>query len=309
MRSHDSSVADSSRKSTRSVTESVYEVIVENGREYANDSYFMPNDEAEQARLNIINQVHLRALKNALLQAPIDNDITRVLDVGCGPGDWAIAMAEQYPEAEIVAMDIGVWQQGDVPGNVSFQVDDAENEWTFTDPFDLIHLRHLAGAFTSWRGVYVQAYQHLVPGGYLEVADFDYGEIANLLGTDYLHIWASALRSAVEMSKYPRDLSHLEPALLASIGYTEITTRILNLPIGPWPGEKATAGKMLLVALLEGLEAHSLRLLTKYKSWTAEEVRDLCEKAKAELSVWKTGTFFPVRIVVARKTFDISESA
>lgn len=264
----------------------------------------MPNDEAEQARLNIINQVHLRALKNALLKAPISNDINRVLDVGSGPGDWAIAMAEQYPDAEIIAMDIGVWQVGDAPENVSFQIDDAEQEWTFTEPFDLIHFRYLAGAFVSWKAVYEQAYQHLVPGGYIEVADFDYGEIAGLVNTDYLQIWASALRSAAEMSRYPRSLAHLEPALLASIGFTQITTRVLNLPLGTWRGDHATAGKMLLVALLEGLEAHGLRLLTKYKKWRAEEVRDLCEKAKAELATWTTGTFFPVHIVVARKPLD-----
>lgn len=37
-----------------------------------------------------------------------------------------------------------------VPPNVTFYVDDLEEEWTFTEPFDLIYGRMLTGALTDW---------------------------------------------------------------------------------------------------------------------------------------------------------------
>lgn len=294
--------------STQSLTESYYEVVDENGREYCNDTYFMPNDEAEQARLSIINQIYLRTLKGGLYKAPLGNDISRVLDVGSGTGEWAIAMGEQFPDAQIIAMDLGIFPTSEAPDNVSFEIDNAEEKWTFTEPFNFIHFRHLAGSFTSWKSVYQQAFQHLLPGGYLEVLDFDYTEVAGLVNADYLHIYASAIRSAAELSRYPRSLAHLEPAFLASMGFVEVTTHLLNVPIGTWRDDRATLGKMCLVALLEGLEAHSLRLLTKCKNWTAEEVRDLCDKVKEELATLKRGSFFPVHVVVAQKPLDASDA-
>jgi len=301
------SIGGKTTRSTKSLTESLYEIIEENGREYCNETYFMPNDEGEQARLSIVNQIYLRAMKSHLYRAPISKEISRVLDVGAGTCDWAIAMGLQFPKCQVIAMDIGVFDPEYLPQNVSFEIDDAEEEWTFTEPFDFVHMRNLAGAFSSWKAVYSQAFRHLAPGGYIEIKDFDYTEVAGLVNSDYLHIYALAIQSAAELSTHPRTLAHLEPATLTSVGFTDVTTYVLNVPVGTWRGDRGTLGKMCLVALLEGLEAHSLRLLTKYKGWTAEEVRDLCDKVKAELSSWKTGSFFPVHIVVARKPTDASD--
>src|SRR5947207_5106490 len=78
--------------STKSIYGSEIEYPVENNRRYASsgpDAYFMPNDEAEQTRLNIIHQVYLMLLNGELTTAPIESP-RRILDIGCGTGDWAI---------------------------------------------------------------------------------------------------------------------------------------------------------------------------------------------------------------------------
>lgn len=48
-----------------------------------------------------------------------------------------------------------------VPPNCIFEVDDIQKEWTWKEPFDLIHLRQLLGSFTpeGWKGLYQQCFE------------------------------------------------------------------------------------------------------------------------------------------------------
>ncbi|KAJ5443553.1 uncharacterized protein N7458_007425 [Penicillium daleae] len=64
------SLDESSIKSTRSYSSKSLQHIHENGRRYAEETYFMPNDEAELTRLNIVHQIYLILLDNTLTTAP-----------------------------------------------------------------------------------------------------------------------------------------------------------------------------------------------------------------------------------------------
>lgn len=52
----------------------------------------------------------------------------RVLDMGTGTGIWAIDVADEFPNAEVVANDLSPIQPQNVPVNVRFEVDDIESE-------------------------------------------------------------------------------------------------------------------------------------------------------------------------------------
>ncbi|KAF5636839.1 hypothetical protein F52700_4968 [Fusarium sp. NRRL 52700] len=53
-------------------------------------------------------------------------------------------MADEYPSAEVVGTDISAVQPSLVPPNCSFQIDDAQLDWTFKPgEFDFIHIRYL----------------------------------------------------------------------------------------------------------------------------------------------------------------------
>ncbi len=55
-----------------------------------------------------------------------------------------VAVADQYPSAEVIGIDLSPIQSTWVPPNVRFLVDDFEDEWMNGDDFDLVHLRSIA---------------------------------------------------------------------------------------------------------------------------------------------------------------------
>ncbi|KAK7531335.1 S-adenosyl-L-methionine-dependent methyltransferase [Phyllosticta citribraziliensis] len=130
-RSRESSGSSSSLHSTRSLHSADLTHVVENGRTYPNPVYYMPCDSLEQTRIDILNQIFLVALDGALTTAPLSPAVQRILDVGTGPGEWAIQMADHYPDAEIVAVDLAVWDlpsqpAGDDKENITWEIDDLE---------------------------------------------------------------------------------------------------------------------------------------------------------------------------------------
>lgn len=50
----------------------------------------MPNDEKEQDRMDILSYLFILALDGKLFLAPIGDHPQRILDLGCGTGQWAI---------------------------------------------------------------------------------------------------------------------------------------------------------------------------------------------------------------------------
>lgn len=304
----------------------------------------MPNDETELTRLNILHQIYLIILDGKLTTAPFNpKSSPRILDVGTGPGDWAIEMSAEFPNAEIIASDIGVFDSGlghlSLP-NVDFQLADAQSEWTFHRPFDLVHMRGLSGAFKDWSRIYQQAFTHLKPGGYIEVADADPaadtitfadGEDEDDDGSDdesehgneegkkntrstssaapsSLRSYAAALRAAAKEAGYPRDLEHLRTAALSAAGFVDVRVLERSIPIGLWPDDihEKTLGKMTLIALLEGLEAYAVRPLTASGKWSIDEARALCEMVQDEVMMAQ-GLRVTVKVVTGRKPVSFAQ--
>ncbi|KAK8199425.1 hypothetical protein IWZ00DRAFT_14498 [Phyllosticta capitalensis] len=183
--------------------------------------------------------------------------------------------------------------------------------WDFSEPFDFIHIRNMKGAFRDWSAVFREAYSNLVPGGVLEVCDLlmqfapSSSSSASSSATttpkkprssataaaadsssSALQTLVTATIEAAERAGRSMSLAHIRsPAQLAAAGFVDIHTRVVDLPMGPWPNDekRALMGKMWLVACAEGIEALCLRLLTREAGWSAERVREMVAVARAEL--------------------------
>lgn len=128
----------------------------------------------EMARLNqqakLLNE-HLSLLPVSVSLPPD----ARVLDIGCGPGQWVLDFAQQYPQNPITGIDMSkimiayaqACAQERHLTTTDFQWMDARNLTFPAHSFDFIHGRLLVGFMTrsTWPILLQRCFQMLRPGG------------------------------------------------------------------------------------------------------------------------------------------------
>lgn len=57
-----------------------------------NLAYNFPNDEREQDRYDLMHEVFVAGMGDKLFFAPVNGEMSRVLDIGTGTGIWAIQL-------------------------------------------------------------------------------------------------------------------------------------------------------------------------------------------------------------------------
>lgn len=151
----------------------------------AENSYFLDAENAaEMARL--IKQGRLMTASTGLLpEALTGNGLSRcVLDIACGPGEWALSVAERYPDWEVWGIDISslmidyanycATDAGRT--NARFQVMDARKQLLFQDnTFDLVHARFI-GSFLiaeTWSSMLSEAARVSKGGGIFVLTEAD----------------------------------------------------------------------------------------------------------------------------------------
>ncbi|KAF9520151.1 hypothetical protein BS47DRAFT_846792 [Hydnum rufescens UP504] len=173
-----------------------------------NPLYTLPADEIEWGRLDKQHRVHLLAL-GGLYQAPetvtqilipefgVDK---RILDCGAGGGNWAIAMAEEFPHVEVpdlipllhsskidwivplkvIGVDLAPRTGRPPPPNCRFEFDDVTLGLPhYHGQFDVVHAQSSANGIRDFPQFIHEMVQCLKPGGILLIVEGDlqlYGE-------------------------------------------------------------------------------------------------------------------------------------
>ena len=110
--------------------------------------------------------------------------ISRILDIGCGPGGWAQEVVFAYPNKEVIGFDISqsmveyAQAQARVQGlqAVSFYVMDALEPLDFPDEhFDLVNARLISGFMVpaAWPALMQECLRVLRPGGTLRLTEVE----------------------------------------------------------------------------------------------------------------------------------------
>ena len=249
------------------------------------------------------------SLQHSLITYPYSDQFPAADVVGIDLTEWDLSTIETTPDDSHVIWELDnldVWGRDSDITNLTSHHDSSskpqlplshpetslesllsppEPGWHFSTPFSLIHLRNMQGAFSSWSSVYAEIYQNLAPNGYIEVADYDLSQIPDA-AMPKLRALHAATVSASFTSGRPLGIHYMHPSYLEEAGFVDIQTTHVNVPVGQWVDDEAqrSVGKMMLVLVLETMEAGSLRLCTKWGGWTVEEVRERVAEARREVT-------------------------
>ena len=69
-------------------------------------------------------------------------------------------MADAFPSAEVVGVDLSPIQPDWCPPNLRFHVDNIEDEWVYGSGYDYVHLRHMAFVLKDPAAMIASAYKY-----------------------------------------------------------------------------------------------------------------------------------------------------
>lgn len=157
--------------------------------------------------------------------------------------------ASVFPDAEITGTDLSPVQPTEVPENVHFLVDDAdEDEWLWQENyFDLIHTANMSGSFTSFKDVLRKSLNHLKPGGYMECHEFDPKpkcdddtmppENPDGFSEYAMHDWLDLNIRSGQVTDPPRQfrIAHRLARWMRDVGFVDVKEHIEKVPLNDWP--------------------------------------------------------------------------
>lgn len=139
--------------------------------------YVLPNDSSQEvSRLDAQHEGFKLTFGGKHFLSPIANP-QAILDVGAGTSVWPIAVANQFPNAQVTGIDLGQPQPPSYPSNYTFHIHNFEDDWSPllpTNTFDLIHSRLIFIALKNHKRYISQSLTHLKPGGWLEIQDLNF---------------------------------------------------------------------------------------------------------------------------------------
>ncbi|TRX98584.1 hypothetical protein FHL15_000658 [Xylaria flabelliformis] len=185
-------------------------------------------ERTEETRLpDYQHKLHTAVLNGKLYISPIGDRLRNVFDVGTGTGIWAIEVGLEHPAATITGINLSPIQPSYAPPNVNFEICDAEDEWSFRQPFDLIHMRTMVTYFKNPRAVLAEAYRSLAPGGFIELRDpiLPFQFLTPPPDDCALKLWCDKLMEAARLAGPNWDVATRYAQMLGELGFVNVAER------------------------------------------------------------------------------------
>ncbi|KAK1252448.1 hypothetical protein MKX08_003635 [Trichoderma sp. CBMAI-0020] len=257
-----------------------------------------------------------------------------ILECGFGAGDWSVDVAEQYPDAElcrfsieaatslavrtsegyakpqaivdnlmewmtcVVAMLMKLQVIGldisphmipeELPDNLDLQVDDLNAD------------QLMAGGIRAsrWQSYMKDIYRVLQPGGWCQMVEMYLNAQSDngTLSPDHaLSRWSSGYLDAMHPQKDPRAALRLKD-WMTSAGFVDIESRLLTLPMCPWPSDPRDHEIGTLNAGIVSQLLYSLGLypFTKMRDMPLEDFQLMVAQARNESTNPSYRAYFPL---------------
>lgn len=229
--------------------------------DFSKHQYILPADAPEHRRLDLQQELLTRirdglflykdGVYRALTPKPGDPKPV-VLDLGCGSGFWAIEMAKQFPDVDVIGIDLVVpTPTSPIPTNCRFEQHELNNGLAhYRNSANVIHASCIAQGITDNRQFLDEVWKALRPGGvYLVVAgdmqmlnenkkpwivvegretdsDFSYHVLCMTKVWDAMKFKGPGILAYPQIASW---LNEMGPEL-----WEEIGSHDTYVPIGPW---------------------------------------------------------------------------
>lgn len=230
--------------------------------------YVMPRDGEETNRLDFQHYL-LRQVIQRNYAAPI-TDPRQILDVGTGTGRWAREMAQEFPRASVIGVDVNPPPADQAaassmstdlrPPNYSFSAGNILEHLSFPDgAFDFVHMRLLVSAIPHerWSGVISELARVTSLGGWVESVETAWMEQGGpALNT--IQTWGQPVmaRRNIDMADGAR-----VGEMLTYAGLGNVVAHRLNLRCGEWGGR---IGRMVAHDYLSGAKGFGGLLVAQH---------------------------------------------
>ena len=213
----------------------------------------------------------------------------------------------------MIGTDLSPMQPSWVSPNVKFEIDNAEEDWTWPDnTFDFIHVRTLVGSIKDWDRFYAQAYRVLKPGGYLEHHENSVDwkcRKGSITPDSALGQWGRVFWKAGEMAG--RSFRILEDNLqqngMGKAGFKDLTVKEWEVPFifSAWPEEKdkhvRTIGAFTRGTLDSDVMGWVVYMWKSVLGWSDEQVKAYWAHCHAQLKNPASRPWQAHRVVFGRK--------
>ncbi|KAL2811848.1 hypothetical protein BJX63DRAFT_265329 [Aspergillus granulosus] len=280
---------------------------MENSRRYRGhkNEFPWPNDDEALKSYSWLNTTWtylLEAEGQNLISAPVVlHKGTKVLDCGARGTTWMYDVEEKYPGTRIAVIDPGcawLW-----PAFVTVH-HELEGKWPFTarQSFHYIRGFALGGMIADYDGLYQNAYNHLLPGGWFEVRDHDLQFFVDTESDDEekedigvedkeqqlvsLRRWERLTAEAADKFGKPINMGAKHKEMMKQAGFTDVQEKVFKIPFGDWKGGKPWeyVRDSYILHMRHGLEGYTLRLFTKTLGWSLENTRAFIREVQAEIT-------------------------
>ena len=273
------------------------------GRRYVADvPYALPKDFREVQRLDFQHFFLRHAMRGNYL-APIGKPKS-ILDVGCGTGRWTMEVATQFPQANVVGLDLilpdnvtltlghGLERR---PENVVFVEGNVLNGLPFADAsFDFVYMRLLFMGIPArdWPKVISELARVTRPGGWVESLE------TLRIGSER----SPALKIIIEWGNELLKRRGIDPMIVRRVpelmrasGLTQITTRELPKETQTQHGRNSrrTSGLAMVEHLKPQIVAQGIA--------RSEEYDRVAVEAKAELEQDKESRGMPAYVTFGQR--------
>jgi len=272
-----------------------------------NSLYPLPTDEDEVKRSELHHKMLQFLFDGKNYVGPVKEVLTpkegqercRVLDLGTGGGFWAIDLADEFPTAEVIGVDLAPVQPREVPENCTFELCDLDQIYLPypSEHFDVIHARFMHTGISNYPRFLNEIARMLRPGGLVILIEPDHsepiadgktateltrsGQPSGMRG--WFALWEAyrqCLRDkGVDMTVPPR----LSSLLDGTRAFDRVITQEGNVPVGFWPKDPVALSIGQLAWMDYDIMLPALKPLFLSAGMREWEAKKLIEEAQQDL--------------------------